>query len=257
MPFGIWSSIRRGIDMESGYVKVSRSLSQNWLIQHPNALAVFMLFLVEAQWRPRKYATQDGIIDLLPGQWVTAIRPLSTRLKMSEKKIRHALELLTQAQTISIKTTHRFSIITLQNWEQYQTQEKEGHTRGTVGAQSGHKNKKAKHLSIKEEDQGPQPDGWNPFGVLMEIFKDNNVMVTLRDPKQVGIVQAYKKKVDEKTFRSVASTYCLDKFCQQGGLSVNGFINNFDRLLNKATYKPVDEAKAVSILNARRLAGGR
>lgn len=215
--------------MDGGYVKVSRSLARNWLIQHPNALAVFVLLLVEAQWKARKYSTSDGFVNLLPGQWVTAIRPLAKRLRMSEMKIRHALKLLVEAETISIETTHRFSIITLKNWEQYQTQEKEQHSLNTVSTQSQHKNKK---VSIKEEEPTPQA-AWNPISVLLDVFKKNGVEITQRHPRQLAILSALHKKIEEPEFRKVAEAYCQDVFLRQNGLSINGFLNNFDRLRNR------------------------
>jgi hypothetical protein len=245
--------------MESGYVKLSRSLGQNWLLRHPKALSVFILFLVEAQWKPRKYATKYGVIDLDAGQCLTALRPLAKRLDMSVKEIRHALKLLIGAHTIKIETTPNYSIITLVNWRQYQTNDDEGHTQGTPRAHPGHKNKQVNHSSIEalNPNKPDQPIGWNPFGVLMEIFKEHNVVTAVKNGKHIGMVNNLKKSVDEKTFRAVASAYCKDSFRISAGLSVSGFINAFDSINNKINKKPVDESMAVTRAELYRKLGGR
>jgi hypothetical protein len=59
-------------------------------------------------------------IDILPGQLVTGRKALAKELKLSEREIRTSLTKLKTTSEIAIKTTNKFSIITICKWEDYQ-----------------------------------------------------------------------------------------------------------------------------------------
>lgn len=81
-------------------------------------------------------------------------------------------------------------------------------------------------------------DNWNPWEVLMRIFKEHSILVTERIDRQIAVVQARGRKVGHEVFESVAKDYCADEFIQKAGRSVNGFLNSFDRILDRRNAKP-------------------
>jgi len=62
-------------------------------------------------------------MELLPGQLITGRMKLSQQLKLTEREIRTVFKRLKTTNEIAIKTTNRFSIITICKWEQYQDQQ--------------------------------------------------------------------------------------------------------------------------------------
>lgn len=77
-------------------------------------------------------------ITLKPGQFVFGRRAAAKELRMGEKQIRNILTFLKKAGNVAIKTTNKFSIITIINWPTYQSQEIEkGQQKGQQGASKG------------------------------------------------------------------------------------------------------------------------
>jgi len=64
-------------------------------------------------------------VKLQPGQLIFGRKSAAEELKMSERQIRTCLEKLKKTQNVTIKTTNKFSIITIVNWPTYQQTEKQ------------------------------------------------------------------------------------------------------------------------------------
>lgn len=90
---------------------------------HPNALALFLYLIAKASRYPRKAPTQHGIVNLEAGQCVTGRNKLKAVFKLSDRNIRTALHFLEKYEYVTIAPTKGYSIITVINYEKYQTQE--------------------------------------------------------------------------------------------------------------------------------------
>jgi hypothetical protein len=106
--------------MNRGYVKVWRKIEDSGLIQLPNTLALFMHILLNATHKDRKVGTPNGVIELKRGQYISGRIELASRLKQSEQQIRTSLKRLEDLQIISIISTNRYSIYTIENYNIYQ-----------------------------------------------------------------------------------------------------------------------------------------
>ena len=62
-------------------------------------------------------------INLKPGQFIFGRLKASKELKMSQQTIRTCVQSLTKCENLTIKSTNKFSIISITNWERYQTEE--------------------------------------------------------------------------------------------------------------------------------------
>ena len=106
--------------MNRGYVKLWRkSLDNGWLQNH--RLWVFWSYcLLRANHKETKVKIGFQGITLKPGQFLFGRRVAAEELNMSERQIRTALAFLINAGNLTIKTTNKFSIITIVNWHLYQ-----------------------------------------------------------------------------------------------------------------------------------------
>jgi hypothetical protein len=59
-------------------------------------------------------------ITVKRGQWVTSVNKISEQLNISTRSIRTALNHLKSTNEVAIKTTPKYSIITVKNYNQYQ-----------------------------------------------------------------------------------------------------------------------------------------
>lgn len=100
----------------AGYIKLHRQLLQWGWYSDANTFRVFMHLLLMANFEEHEYR---GIV-LKPGQLITGRKKLARDLKLSERSVRTALEHLKTTNEITIKTTNKFSVITIENWGKYQ-----------------------------------------------------------------------------------------------------------------------------------------
>ncbi len=101
----------------NGYVKLWRSFDMWGWRRNPNAVTVFLYCLTHARHEPGQY---QGI-ELQPGQLVTGRDAISRVTGLTTQSVRTALKNLQKTGEITIKTTNKFSIVTVVNWAKYQT----------------------------------------------------------------------------------------------------------------------------------------
>ena len=106
--------------MQRGYVKVWRKIDDSGLIQLPNTLALFMHLLLNATHKDRKVGTKTGVVELKRGQYISGRIALASKLEQSEREIRTSLTRLIELGIISVQTTNKYSIYTIENYNKYQ-----------------------------------------------------------------------------------------------------------------------------------------
>lgn len=106
--------------MHRGYIKLwRRALDNGWLANH-ELWSFWCYCLLKASHKKIiiKIGFQD--IPLNPGQFIFGRNAAMRDLKMSEWKVRACLRYLRVCGNLTIKTTNKFSIITVLNWPIYQ-----------------------------------------------------------------------------------------------------------------------------------------
>lgn len=102
--------------MHRGYIKIWRKVKDSGLYQLPNAFTLFVYMLTEATHK----STRRGTVDLERGQLCTGRHQLSKDLGLSERSIRTALEHLVKLNMITGKSTNKFTVYTIVNYNNYQ-----------------------------------------------------------------------------------------------------------------------------------------
>lgn len=82
----------------------------------PNTFCVWVHLLLMANHKTSKWRG----FDILPGQVLTGRKQLAKQTGLSERKIRTALKKLKTTSNVTIKTTSKFSIISIVKWSEYQ-----------------------------------------------------------------------------------------------------------------------------------------
>jgi len=108
-----------GDRMNCGWVKMYRKFSEWEWYKTPNMAHLFMHLVISANHIDGRW---QGI-EVKKGQLVTGRLSLSEQTGISEQSIRTALNKLKSTGEITIKSTSKFSIITICNYIEYQTQE--------------------------------------------------------------------------------------------------------------------------------------
>ncbi len=106
--------------MNNSFIYLHRKiLSWQWF-QKPEMVQLFIYLLIDANYSEKKW---QGI-SIKKGQLVTSRERISRDLKMSIQNVRTCLNRLKSTNEITIKTTNRYTLLTICNYDQYQTYNK-------------------------------------------------------------------------------------------------------------------------------------
>lgn len=111
--------------MNRGYVKVWRNIQDSGLLQNGPVLQLFIYLLTSATHKPIRRVVSGVPVNLDPGQVIFGRAYVSGYLKLGERQVRTALEVLKKLEIVTSKPTNRFTIITFLNWSSYQSESRE------------------------------------------------------------------------------------------------------------------------------------
>ena len=110
---------------EKGWVRLYRKSLESSVWYSPMVWMVWSWCLMKANHLPHKFPFNGQDIDIKEGQFITGIHKAIKEIPTNTpQKHRTALNYLKSTNRITIKTTNKFSIITIINWEKYQCNEK-------------------------------------------------------------------------------------------------------------------------------------
>ena len=145
--------------MERGYVKLWRkSLDNDWLTNY-KLWAFWCWCLLKATYRPHKAIVGLTHIDIDPGQFIFGRKKCSKETGLSDKTVRSCLHSLKTAGNLAIKSTNKYSIISIINWELYQGDDCEigqqkGQQKGQQRASKGPHTRRERRERRKDREWG-------------------------------------------------------------------------------------------------------
>lgn len=103
------------------FVKIHRKITDWEWYTDANTYRLFTHLLYKANYKTNRWMG----IDILPGQLVMGRKELARQLKLSEQEIRTSISKLKSTSEITIKSTNKYSIVTICKWEDYQVSAKD------------------------------------------------------------------------------------------------------------------------------------
>jgi len=125
-----------------GWIKLHRKILKTNIWQDKNLARVFFYCLLRANHEEKNVFFNSQVIQLQPGQFITSIKKMSKEIGLSTQKIRNKLINNQKSQKITIKTTNRYTLISVVNWTKYQNDNKQNN-----------KQKLAKTTSVSTTDK--------------------------------------------------------------------------------------------------------
>ena len=101
---------------DSGWIVISKKLLKWQWFHKPNMVQLWIYFLLRANWHQSKW---EGL-TIERGQVVTGLKRIRKDTGLSIQSIRTCIERLKSTGEITIKSTNKYSIITIRNYNQYQ-----------------------------------------------------------------------------------------------------------------------------------------
>lgn len=103
-----------------GWLKLYRSILDSAVFQDAEVLKVWIWLLCNVAFEQHDTICYGKVIHLKPGQIATGRKKIAQCTDLSENKVYRALTALKSLGNIEIKSTNKYSIITVVNWEKYQ-----------------------------------------------------------------------------------------------------------------------------------------
>lgn len=100
----------------AGFIKLHRKMKKWGWYKDPNTFRLFVHLLLSASYKEVDYRGHH----IMPGQVVCGRKQLAEELGLGEQTIRTALNHLKSTNEVTIKSTNKFSIVTIVNWAKYQ-----------------------------------------------------------------------------------------------------------------------------------------
>lgn len=102
-----------GIDTSMGFVAFPRGLTAWEWYDDPNTCRLFFHLMLTSNWEPKNW---HGIV-IEPGSRVASVKKLAEETGLTIKNVRTALEKLKTTNYLAIKTTNKYSVISIENWK--------------------------------------------------------------------------------------------------------------------------------------------
>jgi hypothetical protein len=168
------------IDASGGWVKLHRSLlGWEWYDDLPCRI-LWQHLLLSVNYEEKKW--RGNTIE--QGQIVTSIANLSESAGLTGKQIRTALEKLKSTGEMAIKTSNKYSIITITNWELYQGNGKQTANEGQAEGKQRATTKEYKKERTKEDIRAHEIQ--KPDDVSEQVFSD---FLALRKEKKAKLTE--------------------------------------------------------------------
>lgn len=139
--------------MERGFVKLWRKSIDSGMLKNHKLWAFWCWCLIKAAHKERTAfigAQQEG---LLPGEFIFGRKAASEETGISEQSIRTLIKILKKSKNLTIKSTNKYSIISIVNWDIYQPQEEKSTSKSTtIQPASNQQVTTDKNVRIKEKN---------------------------------------------------------------------------------------------------------
>ena len=109
-----------------GYIMLYKKMAEWQWYKDGNTLRVFIDLLLDANFEDSK----RGLIDIKRGQCLTSLNRIQERTGLTCKQIRTSLIKLEKSGEIGKQVTNRYSIITINKYNDYQKQDKQRANKG-------------------------------------------------------------------------------------------------------------------------------
>ena len=222
-----------------GWIKLHRQLLDNWIMTEPEALSVWVRFLLEANHDTKKKMLNGSLVEIKRGQLVFGLEAFSARSGVSIAKLRRYIKLLESDGMINRLKTAKYSIITIASFDSYQSTDKQ-----TASKEQSNNKQIATPKECKNENNVNKDIYQQIADAYNEVFPHLPQVVKVSQKRKSHIaasVNEFKKDFGFDNadnwkslfYHAAKSDYLMGK--------INGWSMNFDFVINKTNLLKIIE----------------
>lgn len=133
---------------DNTWLKLYRKLLKSPIFENEKALKIWIWCLLKATHIEREQLVGQQIIHLEKGQFIFGREKASEELKMTESTVYKYIKLLEKLQMISINSNNKFSVVSIEKWEDYQDKKQQENNKITTKEQQSNTNKNVKNIYL-------------------------------------------------------------------------------------------------------------
>jgi len=205
-----------------------------------NVKSLFLHLLLKANYADKEW---HGM-KIERGQLLTSIKNLSIELNLTENQVRDILKKLQKTKEISIKTTNKFSLVTIENYMFFQDGQEENHKQITNKSQTSNKqatnepqtNHKQTTTTKERKERQKREERQEGKEIIYQQIADMYNKICISLPKCVKLSKARKdaikarlKSYKVEDFKQLFEIAEMSDFLK--GKNNRGWKANFDWLI--------------------------
>lgn len=139
-----------------GWIKIHRQILGSAIFENPNLLKVWIWCLCKATHKPREQMVGLKLVPLEAGQFVTGRKAAAKELGVTESSFYKYIKTLESVGMVSLKSNNKFTVVTIEKWALYQSdnsesdskvtaEEQQSNNKGTTKEQQSNTNKNVKN----------------------------------------------------------------------------------------------------------------
>jgi hypothetical protein len=225
--------------MMEGWIKLHRQLIERGWLKNPKLLTFWIYCLLKATHQPVKAKVGYQEVDLEAGQFIFGLRKASDESFLSVRTIRTCLDFLRKAGNLTIKTTNRFSIISIINWELYQGDNSANDTQSDKQTTN-----KRQHTRTKEQKKTsgdlPNPAVKEFIDFWYLTFRERfGQPYRVEGGKDGALLKSLLKTYSLDRLKSLAGAFfkSTDPFIQKSGYTIGSFSSQMNKLIVDETQR--------------------
>lgn len=171
------------------WVKLYRKLLKSPIFDNEKALKVWVWCLLKATHIEREQLVGRQKVQLKKGEFIFGRKKASQELKMKEKTVYDYMKLLENLQMLVIKSNNKFSVVSIEKWENYQDAKIKSDNKRTTNEQQMNTNKNVKNVKnniYKEIEE---------FTKNEDLINSINEFIEYRKQKKKEVTQLALKKI--------------------------------------------------------------
>ena len=214
--------------MSEGFISLHRKIMEWEWYQDNNARSLFIHMLLMANWKDKKWR---GVL-IKRGQFITSYESLARQIGLTAQQIRTAINKLKSTGEITHKHTNKYSVITINKYEEYQDINRQPNRRVTVKQQSSNKQVTTTNKENKDNKENKRE---NHLNYLLDIKNDTKELTDLTSKFKCTQSDVIKKAMD-------FHDYCVSK-----GKMYKNYKSALSNALSKDFGRRLTESETVSV----------
>ena len=214
-----------------GWLKLYRSILDSAVFQDAEVLKVWIWLLCNVAFEQHDTICYGKVTHLKPGQIATGRKKIAQCTDLNENKVYRALNALKSLGNIEIKSTNKYSIITVVNWDKYQGEnskrtasEQQTNSKTTAEEQQDN-SKRTQHKNGKKEQKEKNiyicsffQSVWDEYPKKLGKNKITNAaMKQLEEAGEVAVMGAVRHYVEK-----IKKEGTEEKYIMHGSTFFNG-----------------------------------